>query len=120
MPLVKTDALKKFIALHESLRREKAILEERLAQINEALGGREDSGSVVDPSGPRRKIRNKLSLKEAVIEVTKDKPLDKQEILQAIKKLGYKFTAKDPINSLNVVLYSKRQFKNDDGRFSPA
>jgi hypothetical protein len=117
---VKTDALKKYKALHESLQREKASLEERLAQINDALGVQDSATSAVGTSGPRRKIRNKLSLKEAVTEVTKNKPLDKQEILQAIKKLGYRFTAKDPINSLNVVLYSKRQFKNDDGRFSPA
>jgi hypothetical protein len=116
---MKTDALRKYIALHESLRKEKAELEERLARINEALGSRDGVSAGVSP-GPRRKVRNALSLKQAVVEVTKSKPLTKQEILDAIKKLGYRFSAKDPINSLNVVLYSKRQFKNQEGKFSPA
>ncbi|MCI0534319.1 MAG: winged helix-turn-helix domain-containing protein [Verrucomicrobiales bacterium] len=61
-----------------------------------------------------------MSLKAAVTQVTEDKALTKAEILAAIKKLGYKFTAKDPVNSLNTVLYSKKAFKNQGGKFSPA
>jgi hypothetical protein len=61
-----------------------------------------------------------LSLREAVRKATSARPLTKAEILNAISKLGYRFTAKDPMNSLNVVLYTKGQFKNDGGKFSPA
>ena len=45
----------------------------------------------------------------------------KQEILDAIHKLGYRFTTKNPMNSLGVILYGKNpRFKNENGRFSPA
>ena len=40
-----------------------------------------------------------MSLAEAVLTATKAKPLSKPEILTAIEKLGYKFTAKSPLNS---------------------
>ena len=41
-------------------------------------------------------------------------------ILAAVKKEGYKFTTDKPFASINVVLYTKGQFKNTDGKFSPA
>jgi hypothetical protein len=53
-----------------------------------------------------------------VAQVTKDKALTKKEILKAIDKIGYKFTARDPMNSLNVALYTPGNFKNNgDGTF---
>lgn len=120
---MRSDSIKKYIVLRDSLLREKTSLETRLAQINQAL--------TVDGTGApkrrgkrgsknRRRSRNRLSLKAAVTQVTKAKPLSKPEILAAIKKLGYRFTAANPINSLNTVLYSNRQFKNLGGKFSPA
>ncbi len=60
-----------------------------------------------------------MSLKEAVTRVTRTKPMTRQEILEAIKKAGYKFTARDPMNSLSVTLYTKGNFKNQNGKFSP-
>ncbi|MFO1458724.1 MAG: hypothetical protein U1G08_04895 [Verrucomicrobiota bacterium] len=60
-----------------------------------------------------------MSLAEAVLTVTKAKPLSKPEILTAIGKLGYKFTAKSPLNSLNTFLYSNKGIKNYDGKFGP-
>ena len=60
-------------------------------------------------------------MKEAIIEATKAKPLAKEEIFEAVKKLGYQFTTKKPMASINVVLYSKNpKFKNQDGKFSAA
>ena len=116
---MKTDSLKQYMALREALRKEKAALEARLAQIEDALTGRlanlgRGNGKI------RKRARNEMSLREAVVEATRKKPMNKQEILEEIHRLGYRFSAKDPVNSLNTVLYSNKQFKNVDGRFSPA
>lgn len=115
---MKIDKLKQFVALRQSLLSEKAQLETRLAQINKALG---DEAAPATPARTTAsgRVQNALSLKDAVRKVTSAKALTKKEILQAIDKLGYKFAAKDPTNSLNVVLYTKGQFKNDGGKFSP-
>ena len=120
------DAVKQFVALRAALAQEKARLETRLAEINRALGegapARTVTQSASAPAGPRgRRSRasNTMSLKEAVTRVTRNKPMTRPEILEAIKKIGYKFTAKDPMNSLNVTLYTKGNFKNDNGKFSP-
>ena len=53
-------------------------------------------------------------------QVTRGRPLMKKEILKAIAKLGYRFATKDPLNTLNALLYAKKQFKNQNGKFSPA
>ncbi len=127
---MKSDKLRQFVILRDSLQNEKAQLEARLAQIYKALGeeGRASAPTstarpvgrpVGRPSGAPRKVSNELSLKEAVRKVTTGRPSTKQEILKAINKIGYRFSAKDPMNSLNVVLYTKGQFKNDSGKFSP-
>ncbi|MGZ8898636.1 MAG: hypothetical protein ACXW3Z_00950, partial [Limisphaerales bacterium] len=47
-------------------------------------------------------------------------PLSKEEILNGVKQLGYRFSTNNPLNSLGVILYGKSpKFKNDAGRFSP-
>jgi hypothetical protein len=69
---------------------------------------------------PGKRIRNKVSLREVVMQVTKNNPMTKDEIIKAVLATGYRFNAADPIPSLNSVLYSKKQFKNENGRFSPA
>lgn len=113
---MKVDSLKQFVALRAALTQEKARLESRLAEINRVLGtGPEAAARVARLNAGRR---NAMSLREAVARATKDKALTKQEILQAIDKLGYKFTASDPMNSLNVALYTPGNFKNNgDGTF---
>ena len=113
---MKSDALKQYVALRETLLKEKSALEARLEQISRALDL--DGGAVERTAGGR--VRNPMSLKIAVTRVTKGKALNKQEILAAIKKLGYRFSAKEPINSLNTVLYTGKVFKNQGGKFSPA
>jgi hypothetical protein len=74
------------------------------------------------PAKPKsgKRIRNKVSLREVVMQVTKNNPMTKDEIIKAVLATGYRFNAADPIPSLNSVLYSKKQFKNENGRFSPA
>lgn len=123
---MKVDAVKQFVAVRAALISEKARLEARLTEIDRAFG----QASAARPSVPiakpapslgrkHKRANNTVSLKEAVIRATKNKPLAKPEILKAIKQNGYRFTAKDPMNSLNATLYTKGNFKNANGKFSP-
>lgn len=133
---MKQDITTRIVQLHASLVKEKASLEQRLAVINKALrsiGGSVNSGPSVSKApvaiaaskpgkrgGARRRLDNPMPLKQAIIQVTKAKPLTKDEILAAVLKLGYKFTGPIPMNSINVHLYTKGQFKkHSGGRFSP-
>jgi hypothetical protein len=121
---MKNDKFKQYVTLRESLLKENAALEARLTQINKALGSENSAAKAGQKAAPAarapQRIDNPMSLKEAVRKVTSVRPLTKKEILEGIKKIGYRFAAKDPMNSLNVILYSKGQFKNEDGKFSPA
>ena len=121
----KLDSLKQFIALRDFLQKEKAEIEVRLAEINQTLGESERetrAGTRADAIRTARgshRIQNPISLPKAVLQVTSKRPLTKPEILSELHKLGYRFAAKDPINSLNTLLYSKpSKFKNDGGKFS--
>ena len=127
MRLMKIDMLKQYIALRRSLLTEKASLEARILEINRALSDNGSFAPVADKATappakavrrPRKRLKNPLSLKVAVAKVTTGKPLSKSEILEAVQKLGYRFTAKNPVNSLNTVLYSGDSFKNQNGKFS--
>ncbi len=131
---MKNDTLKKFAALRTSLVNEKRSLEERLSEINDALGSETAPvsapaavvRSVVRSVAPARakaktpRTRNAVSLKELVKQVTTGKSMTKDEIYAAVKKEGYTFTTDKPFASINVVLYTKGQFKNNGGKFSPA
>lgn len=123
---MKNANVRQYIALQESLRKEKVLLEARLTLVNRALSGTGSSELAPKSLPPKKKTRkplarrNKMSLKAAVVEATKAKALTKSEILAAVDKLGYRFSAPNPINSLNTILYTDRQFKNVKGRFSPA
>ncbi len=123
---MRSDSLKQYVSLRQALIKEKAELEERLEQINEVLRSESPaplpglSSLGIRGRSAVKRIRNKISLREAVRQVTSKKALTKNEILEAIDKLGYKFTSDNPVNSLNAVLYANKQFKNANGRFSPA
>ena len=68
-----------------------------------------------------KKVKNKLSLKQVALAVTKGKALDAKQILGAAKKAGHKFSGKNPLNSLRVMLYTnKKAFKNNKGKFVAA
>lgn len=133
---MKNDLLKQYVSLRDSLSKEKAALEQRLAEINRALGAAPVATSVAAPAPAaakadkpakavgrppktRKRAQNSKSLRDTVIEVVKAKPLNRQEILDAVLKSGYVFSAKDPLNSLSTLLYTdKKTFKNKDGKFS--
>ena len=112
------DPVKQFLALRTTLAQEKARLQARLVEIQRALA----AGSI--PSKPvshkrRTPVKNSVSLKQAVVRATLKKPLKKEEILRAVRRAGYRFSGKDPMNSLNVALYTRGNFRNQNGLFSP-
>ena len=132
-----TDILQQYLESHEAIRKEKSVLESRLARINQALAGRATipaapartvtPAPAPAPAKPRRARRvskrsaNPLSLAEVMRKVTSVKPLTKPEILAAVKNLGYKFESANPMNSVNVKLYTRGLFqKKPGGRFIAA
>lgn len=135
------DTLKQYVALRSGLIAEKAALEARLKEINKALDGVASKGSPAKgseatrggrpPSEPkalkpgrrtRKRARNEASLKDAAVAVLAGgKSLSRKDLLQAVTDSGYKFTAKDPLNSLSALIYSaKKVFKAKDGMISLA
>ena len=130
MARLSNDPLKAFIALRSSLEAKRQELTAELADIDAALGSMGAAAPVKTKSSPSaakssakgtKRAKNELSLKEAVIQAIGKHTLSKPEILAAVEKLGYKFAAKNPTNSLNTLLYAKgTPFKNTDGKFSVA
>jgi hypothetical protein len=115
---MKSDPVKQFLALRTTLAQEKERLRARLVEIQRALAA--GSISAKAASRPRRaSAKNPMSLKQAVVRVTLKKPMKKEEILRAVRKEGYRFSGKDPMNSLNVALYTRGNFRNQNGLFSP-
>lgn len=114
------DKLAAFRALQEDLIREHQALQKRMREIEEVLSRPlEGLGSAFEaaparpataaPAAPKKSVAHPMPLKEAILKVTTKKPLTKQEIVEAVKALGYNFTTATPINSVNVVLYSNRK-----------
>ena len=67
------------------------------------------------------RAHNALSLREAIRQVVKVKPLDRKEILTALAKIGYKSNSSNPMNLLSSVLYRKGAgFRSKNGKFSAA
>ncbi len=121
--LMKID-IRRYLSLRDSLLKEKSNLEVRLREINQALGqtptmSAASSVSSSTPRGGQRGPRRGLSLRDAVLQVTANAPLAKEEILRRVQALGYRFSTKNPLNSLGVILYGKNpKFRNVDGKFS--
>ena len=123
---MKIDTLKQFSKLRDSLVAERSKLEKRLAQINGLLGVAIASGGLGNGRGrgrgrggfKGRRGRGGLSLKAAIIQATSAKPLTKEEILATVKRMGYKFSTKRPMATLNAYLYQKGAFIRRDGKFS--
>ncbi|MDB6040324.1 MAG: hypothetical protein JWM99_4165 [Verrucomicrobiales bacterium] len=117
---MKHDNLRQYVSLRDAILQEKTQIEQRLREINQALGqmaGFTADGRVGPRSGGTRN-RNAISLRDAVIEVVKSGSLSKDDILKGVQDLGYKFATNDPMNSLGVILYGKNpKFLNEGGRF---
>ncbi len=112
---IKSDALHQYAQLRNSILKEKVEIEARLVQINKTLAGAPEAIMRAPAAPSRKRAKNKMSLKEAATQVISRKALTKPEILEAIKKTGYKFATKNPMNSINVLLYTGKTFKKADG-----
>ncbi len=121
------DPLKNYAALRQSLETERAKIIARLEALNAALGSTPSAPSA--PAAPKAvpaakakrspRAKNELSLKDAIVKVATGKALTKEEIFEAVKKLGYQFATKKPLASISVVLYGKKpKFKNEGGKFT--
>ncbi|MEN9575850.1 MAG: hypothetical protein RL514_3705 [Verrucomicrobiota bacterium] len=119
-----------YMAMRASLTQEKATLETRLAAINRALDGSPGPAAAKPGPKPEPKLaakpgarrgpraKNSMTMKEAMTQALGDKALGRKELLEAVQKLGYKFSAKDALSSISTVLYTDKSFKNTDGKFS--
>lgn len=131
---MKLDALKQYIHLRTQLTHERQRLTARIQEIDKALG---NHAAAPAPKAPRvqtrsprvatlkprarKRVKNAISLKKAVLKVTANNPLTKPDIFAAIRKLGWTTTSKKPQKMLDVLLYGKNpKFKNQGGKFSPA
>ncbi len=121
---MKLDPLQAYVRLQQKLLTEKAYLEKRLQGISQALEGTVVAAPAPVRAAARRgrppksRLPNKMSLPEAVMRVTAKASLGRQEILEAVQRLGYRFLAKDPMKSINPILYGKRvKFIREDGKF---
>lgn len=117
------DPVRQFLELRENLKKERSELIERVQQIDEVLASTptEDRNQFgLKPLKRSKPKRNEMSLKDAVIKITSQNPMTKNEILRELDKMGYVFSSATPINSLNATLYSKGHFVNNRGHFSPA
>ena len=112
--------------MRDSLLKEKTELEVRLQEITQALGHTGTGASIGSTRAPSafattrrgRKNAGGPSLRDAVLQVATT-PLTKEEILQRVQALGYRFSTKNPLNSLGVILYGRNpKFRNEGGRFS--
>ena len=122
------------MAMRAALAQEKAALEARLAVINRALDGNTASPAAKPGPKPGRKpgakpgpkpvvrrgprAKNSMTMKEAIVQALGNKAMSRKDLLEAVLKLGYKFSAKDALSSLSTVLYMDKAFKNTDGKFS--
>lgn len=123
------DLLQEYHALRLALAKECETIQERLQEINTALGG---EGSVIPlastpapkklgrPPGKRQSAGNTMPLREAVLKVLTATPVTRQELLAAVLKAGYRFASNDPLNSLQTFLYGsgKKLVKNVNGKFA--
>jgi len=124
----RTNSLQQFVALRSALVQERDTLQKRLVELDLVLGGRalalptERKNAVTRRKGLTRgrRLKNSLSLREAVEKAVKKGPLTKQEILAEVQKAGYRFGGKAPIKSLEVFLYTagKKMLKRVDGKFA--
>ena len=113
-----------------------ASAEKRLAEIEAALGGsakaapakrrgrpagKSKAAKPAAKKAPAKGGKNKTTLKDVVLELTKGKALDAKQIFESAKKAGHKFGGKNPMNSIRVLLYTnKKLFKNNKGKFTAA
>jgi hypothetical protein len=132
---MKNDPLTQYARLRQEVVKEKEQLEARLAEINAVL-----QPEMQIPSGALGKVTsehvgklaraakarpgrkpsagNSMSMREAVVKALSKGPVARKDLVKAVEGVGYKFTTKNPLNSIGSVLYAKNSpIKNKDGKF---
>ena len=127
---MRSNNLQQFVKLRRELTEERATLQSRLQQINEALGEMPlpslspIQGATGKPQSARRgrkSVGGGQSLRDHVLAALQGGALTKEEVLAAVQKRGYKFSTKNPLNSLGVILYGKKpRLNRANGKFSIA
>ena len=133
---MRTTSLEQFVRLRRELTQERETLQNRLRDINEALGemplpslsaaqgaaGQSARGKLGRGRGGRRAAGGGGgggSLREHVIAVLQGGPKTKEEVLSAVQNRGYRFSTNNPLNSLGVILYGRNpKFNREGGQFS--
>lgn len=90
------------------------------------------SGTFTVTVGPRRgrprsedrtasgRPRNAMTMRDAIVKVTANGGKNLHEIVDGLHKIGYKFAASRPENSVGAFLYGrhgKKDFRNKEGKF---
>jgi len=119
-----TDPLQEFGRLREAMLRRKAEIETELQALQAVLGGKPlPVTGPVAPAAAREKpkrVRNAMSLGDAVFSATKDAPLSKEEILAALTKQGYRFSdSASPMEEVGSVLQMDKRFEHVSGKYGP-
>lgn len=115
------DPLKAYLELRVAIDAERAALITRLKEIDSQLAelGLRATDGYYGPRTPTGRVRNEMSLKEAVLKALQAGPMTKDEVFEAVRALGYEFSTDDPLNSLGVVLYGKSpKFKREGNKFA--
>ncbi len=143
------DPLNIYVKSRNALLEEKERLEQRLAQLSDAIQapgkgkGKGKGKAKAKLSAGTRKVntagrkgagkaakkaktakggyvrKNMKPLSDYIYEATKDRALTRQEILNEVVRLGYKFSSKNPLNSLGQTLYSSGKFEKSNHKFWP-
>src|SRR5204862_3009870 len=107
------------------LQERRAQLKSEIDEIDRTLiqfqGSRPSPAAGTPGRRGRRGIgQDGMSLREALLKVLAQGPRTKNELLEDVQKIGYRFTATDPMNSLQAFLYGtgKSLFNRVEGRFS--
>jgi hypothetical protein len=117
---VATGRRKKGRMSEETRAKLRASQQRRWAKFRGEKAGTPKAAKAQNSKGSRRLPKNSLTLGKALLQVTASKPLARNELIPAVKKIGYTTTSNDPDNLLNRFLYGKGAIlKGVDGKFSP-
>jgi hypothetical protein len=111
------EKLKTFLEKRDSLLQTRAKILEKIREIDHLLGSG-GNPPVLQIGQRRRRPKNDINLKDAIGKALADGPKNRNQILEAVEGMGYKFSTNNPLNSLSAALYTNKQFVKDGQIFS--
>jgi hypothetical protein len=126
---MKSNPVNQYLSVREQLLNERICIKQRLAQINEVLGGVSVKSTPASAAIPRVMSRpalphvqhpsNTMTIRDALIKAIAKGPLARHELVNAVAATGYVFGSDDPLNSMGLILYGKNSpFVKKDGKFA--